>query len=86
MSKADLIKAFAKLEGVDLIKHPKYEPMSPALNCAARDKYKVSIEYQTHGIVFTCRNAWWHDADLDCDICHEVIKIIVEGYGEDENE
>lgn len=59
MNQIDMIKAFAKLEGVELMplfckqlwykvdgKDRPYNPITDlALNCAARDKYGVSVEY-----------------------------------------
>lgn len=75
MERLEMIKAFAELEGVDLIEdnsvfyharcvrmncNSEYNPIKNlALNCAARDKYKVSVDYSDWSDTKHCNVDIW---------------------------
>ena len=109
MNELELIKAFARIEGVDIVmvgKTPYIEDINPtftirmpynpitdlALNCAARDKHKVDVDYLDNDMANV--EMWHRAADLlamiECcsvsDIPRAVIECIVKAHGGDSNE
>ena len=103
MTDLELIKAFAELEGVDLITHrgeyyrldlhgslsinnvgySKYNPITDlALNCAARDKYGVEIDY-TKFTAYVDINGKWACVPFKSkeDVPRAVIECILKSEG-----
>ena len=63
-----------------LINDP-YNPITDlALNCAARDKYKVRIDYDIKEVSIWERTSAWFVSFTDCP-CQAVIECIIKSYG-----
>ena len=102
MNDLELCKKFAELEGVELVESfgkihdasklgkygSEYNPITDlALNCAARDKYKVEIDYMSKYIsIFRIddRGLTRFSSDMHFDdkpVCRAVIECILKSEG-----
>ena len=85
MNDLELIKAFAEIDGVKVIEEwsctydkntaLEYNPITDlALNCAARDKYRVEIDYYVKEATIDCESSAFI---IDSRIGRAVIECIV---------
>ena len=93
MNDLDMIKAFAKLECVDIRYNEngyawlhadgsEYNPLLPkSLNCAARDKYEVQVSYDNNCCYISDQNAGEYDsgtlADVDYSSHNDIPRAVI---------